>query len=241
MKYLLIAFLSCCSSFLFAQGSESWNGVFTGTLVGIESTLEGKANGVIWNGGIDAGGYLFSIDGSITGIKASGTIVDLQTGITTPFRANLSGDVLTIFIHDINPATGLKEDMQLVFTRGTTRSSAQAMPSTTSANIDPLLFGSWRFTDSHVSGQFSFATDYFMQFKSDGTILWTDGRTVGGGPEISMDSGSGDVHKASWKVENKVIWLNGGKGWEYYAKYYAEQSRLMLTFNNGNKQVWERI
>ena len=241
MKKLFFSLFTCLSSIIFAQESLSCDGIFHGNLLGIESTLHGQTTGANWNGTIDAGGYLFNLKGSVKGMNLNGTMSDPQTGTSLPFRALLSGNQLTIYIHDINPLSGEKEDMELVFTRSTNQKPVTASSKPSAANIDQRLVGNWRYTDSYVSGQFSFATDYFMRFNQDGTMLWTDGRTAGGGPDISMDSGSGDVHKADWKIDNKVIWLNGGNGWEYYATYYAENERMMLTFKNGNKQVWERL
>jgi len=211
--------------------------------VGVESTLQGQCAASNWSGIVDAGGYMFNLKGVIAGMNLSGTMSDPQSGAELPFRATLSGNRLAIFIHDINPLTGVEEDMELVFTRSANQNqvASQPKPLIANGNIDPKLVGNWRYTDSYVSGQFSFATDYFMRFNPDGTMLWTDGRTAGGGPDISMDSGTGDVHQAQWKIDNKTIWLNGGNGWEYYAAYYAESERMMLTFKNGNKQVWERL
>ena len=241
MKKSLFVLFICLSSYIFAQESASCDGMFHGTLLGIESTLEGKTTGANWNGKIDAGGYLFDLKGTADGPNLKGTMTDPQTGTSLPFRAAILDNQLTIYIHDINPLTGEKEDMELVFMRSTNQTSATTSSKLSASNCDPKLVGNWRYTDSYVSGQFSFATDYFMRFNQNGTMLWTDGRTAGGGPDISMDSGTGDVHKADWKIENKVIWLNGGSGWEYYATYYAEDERMMLTFKNGNKQVWERL
>ena len=243
MKKLLFSLFICSGSFITAQESSSWNGMFTGTLVGVESTLQGQCTGANWNGVVDAGGYLFNLKGAIEGMNVKGTMSDPQAGAELPFRASLSGNQLSIFIRDVNPLSGVEEDMELVFTRSANQKPnvSSSKPVSGNTNIDPKLVGNWRYTDSYVSGQFSFATDYFMRFNQDGTMLWTDGRTAGGGPDISMDSGTGDVHEAHWKIDSKVIWLNGGNGWEYYATYYAEDQRMMLTFKNGNKQVWERL
>ena len=243
MKTFLFFLFIFFSSFLAAQKSGSWSGIFNGQLVDIESTLSGETNNADWKGTIDASGYLFDLTGTLDGMNMVGTMSDPQTGSTLPFRALLTGDKLAIYIHDINPLTGVKEEMELVFMRSTAKEQTvmTSNESPSNVNIDPQLVGTWRYTDSYVSGQFSFATDYFMYFNRNGTMAWTDGRTAGGGPDISMDSGRGDVHKADWKIDNKVIWLNGGSGWEYYAIYYVEPGRMMLTFKNGNKQVWEKL
>ena len=241
MKTLLSFLFTFVMTTLFAQEYATWDGLFSGKLVGIESTLNGQITDAKWNGIIDAGGYLFNLEGSIDDKNVNGTMSDPQTGTSIPFRASISGNQLTIYIHDINPLSGLAEDMELVFIKTNQNVISSAPKPVGNANLDQRLVGSWRYTNSYVSGQFSFATDYFMQFNHDGTMLWTDGRTAGGGPDISMDSGTGDVHSASWKIENKVIWLDGGNGWEYYAKYYEENGSMLLTYQNGNKQVWEKL
>ena len=248
MKHLLILISFLLSGQLYGQITSAWTGYFEGTLLGLIAPLEGKAQGNAWKGVINVNGYVINLDGSIVGDNCEGTMSDPQAQTAIPFRSSMSGDLLTIRIHDVNPLTGVKEDMELVFEKksDSTRDQAtyQEEPSSfqvIKGKLDPNLVGRWRYTNAYVSGDFSFATDYFMKINADGSLLYTDGRTAGGGPNSSIDSGDGDVYTVSWKAENKIIYLNDGNGWQEYARYYQEGDNLMLTYGNGNKQVWERL
>jgi hypothetical protein len=255
MKTLLINFFLFLSLTLCAQEAAQWDGYFEGTLIGIQSTLTGKTTGSQWTALIDAQGYPLHLEGTISGRQCSGNITDPQNNSTLPFKATHSGIEITISVRDENPITGVMEDMEFIFVKGTppseqatTQSSIQSSAPPTPAvsvdasKLDQTVVGLWRYTDTYVSGEFSFATDYFMQFFANGVVYITDGRTAGGGPTSSIDSGDGDVHQGTWKTENKVLWLHDGtNGWQNYARYYAEGNSMMLTYANGFKQVWERL
>jgi hypothetical protein len=238
---ILLLFLSINAS---AQISP-WTGRFDGAIIGINATITAEAAGPEWTADINASGYPLSLSGIITGNACSGTMSDAQTQSSSSFTATLDGAQLVLSIRDINPLTGLEEDMHFTFMKTASVSggmSQTAKVTVYAANIDEALVGSWRFTDSYVSSGFSVATDYFMRFDGDGTVYVTDGRSAGGDANASFDSGSGDVHQGTWKVENKVLYMNDGtSGWQPYATYYAEEYRMMLTYNNGKKQVWERL
>ena len=249
MKKIFFLFFLLQAMESMAQSSVSWDGDYAGNIIGIESTLLGKSRGKFWTGEINASGYAFTLSGTIDGLKVEGTMTDPQTQSTAPFRARLEDNTMIITIHDINPITNLEEDMDFVFSKtGTGTTVAQTLPTpppprdVDPSKLDQRLVGQWRYTSAYVSGDFSFATDYFMQFENNGIIYITDGRTAGGGPSSSIDSGSGDVHQNTWKTENKQIYLNDpATGWYLYAKYVVDENNLMLTYANGNKQVWERL
>ncbi len=239
MKLLFISVFTCLSLIVTSQESASWDGNFKAEILGVPTAMTAQREGSLWTATIDAEGYIYNLEGHIEGLKCKGTLTDPQVHASIPFSADLSGNQIII---NINPDSDPRDKMEIVFTNSDqSLPSPSTKPSGVKGNLDQRLVGNWRYTDTYVSGTFSFATDYFMQFNPDGTMLWTDGRTAGGGPDISMDSGTGDVHSATWKIENKIIWLDGGNGWEHYAKYYEEKGSLLLTFQNGNKQVWEKL
>lgn len=246
MKWLLCSFLLLTTCLTKAQQSSAWDGNYTGQIVGIDAQLDITTQQSQLTGTINASGYLFNLACNIAGESCKGTMKDPQNGETAGFTGILSGNKFLLRLRDINPTTGNVEDMEFSFTKNTgAHSSSPATAPTSGAGakgpMDNNLIGLWRFTDAYVSGEFSFATDYFLEFKSNNVMLYTDGRTAGGGPNTSIDSGGGDVHHASWKTENKLLYLNDGSGWQQYAKYFYENGRLMLTYNNGKKQVWEKL
>jgi hypothetical protein len=221
--------------------------------MGINTTLTGQLEGDTWIAKANADGYIFNLEGFVSGEACLGTMIDPQNGVSTAFLAELGAGSLKIIIEDINPQTGQEQLVEFVFTKTDPATHVQTINSSQSSDAtennfkvvqgpkDQKLVGSWRFTDSYVSGQFSFATDYHMEIHADGNFFYGKGRTMGGGPDSSIDSGESGYEQGSWKTENGIMYVHDGKEWYYYAKYYQEGNSLMLTYQNGNKQVWERL
>ena len=245
MRILNILLLLLMPVAINAQDASAWSGRFDGTIIGINATITAEAIGPSWYGAINASGYPLQLEGIITDNRCAGTMTDPQTESAVSFNATLDGSKLTIMIRDINPTTGLEEDMEFAFVKTEAASgtySQSASVTVLADNIDGALVGKWRYTDTYVSGTFSIATDYFMQLNGDGVAYATDGRSAGGDHNSSIVSGEPDVHQSTWKTENNILYFNDGiNGWQSYAQYYVEPSRMMLTFHNGRKQVWERI
>ena len=247
MRYALTLSMLWLAMTGYSQIPSAWDGFFTGTILGIDASITGKTNGNQWTGNIDASGYPLQMSGTVTGMQCKGTMTDPSTLESSAFIGSLVGTQLSITIHDINPLTGKEEEMQFLFERtnssGPSAGSQQSdTPITTAKNIDTSLVGLWRRTETYVSSGFSFATDYFMEFFANGVVLVSDGRTAGGGPTSSIDSGAGDVHEGTWKTEGNRLWMNdGSSGWVNYSRYYVEGGSMMLTFNNGKNEIWERI
>jgi hypothetical protein len=248
-KFFLAFIIWCSPILILAQSRSEWEGSFTGAILGLESILTGTLDGDQWTGVINVSGYPIVMTGTVIDMKCTGNIADEQTHTSTPFTATYSGKQIRIHIRDINPITGLEEDMEFVFVKTTTQEAVGTaiqksitLDKVDNSPRDQNLTGLWRFTDTYVSGEYSFATDYFIQFNPNGVILVTDGRTAGGGPTSSLDSGEGDTHQGIWKTENKTLYTKeeGGQ-WGVYAKYYVDGNSMMLTYNNGRKQVWEKI
>ncbi len=247
MKSLHLMLLFLSANHLFAQTTESWNGTFEGNVLGVTARLIGKQSTKGWTATIDVNDYMINLQGSIVEMRSSGTMSDPQAGTSIPYEAVLNGNQIILKIEDINPNSGQMEKMEFAFTRiasapeTNTNQSSGTNNSADKITHDHNLLGTWRYTESYVSGDFSFATDWFLWVNSDGSFQYSDGRTAGGGSNSSIDSGDGDVHNAKWKTENKSIFVDGGSGWQFYAKYYKENNNLMLTFGNGKKQVWAKI
>ena len=229
-----------------AQTLSDWNGTFSGSIMGVDASLKGTLQGDQWKATINASGYLIELIGTVIDMECKGNANDPKTHTTTPFTASYAHNSITLHITDINPITGLVENMEFIFVKTTTQ-EAVGTAITKSITLEPTtrddrLQGLWRYTESYVSGEYSFATDYFMQLKSNGVILVTDGRTAGGGPTSSLDTGDGDTQEGQWKTENKILFtkITGGQ-WQVYARYSIDGNHMMLMFENGNKQVWERI
>ena len=109
------------------------------------------------------------------------------------------------------------------------------------AERDPALVGSWSRTDAISSGDASMATRLALLICADGSYVRTVGETVGGGAGWSAESGGSESTRGRWRSEGGVIYIRSTMGgWEPYARYYVEGARLMLTFEDGQREVWSR-
>jgi len=235
MKPFLTTLLVIYAGFTIAQSSATWNDLFIGYILGVECQLKGSREADQWTAQIDAQGYIYNLSGSITGQGFKGILSDPMTNGSLPCEGTLSGVNLTLRLVENS------ESIELVFTR------TSATPVTSSGNnpskttIDQRLIGDWRYTYTYVSGEFSFATDYHMSLHPDGTMVYREGRTAGGGSDVSIDSGENEDTHLQWKTEGQTIYVDGGNGWEYLAKFAVDNSTMLMTYENGNKKVWERL
>jgi hypothetical protein len=197
------------------------------------------------SGKIDAGGYLYLLNGTLSEGIWSGQLQDPQTQGQMQFQATLTGPHLNLLVTYMDPATLQQGSFQLQFIRGDPAASVQdntaTSGETSDVERDQRLVGVWSYTDSYTSGEFSFASQFKMQVNPDGSYLYGDGRVVGGGPGVGGDSGGGDVTRGQWKTQNQTIYINEGFGWQPYAGYYIEGASLMLKFGDGSRQVWKRV
>ena len=224
----------------------NWPGTYQGSIQGTPAQLTIEEKSGILSGKIDASGYIYLLNGALTGGMWNGQLQDPQTQGQMQFQASLSEPLVNMEVTYIDPATFQQGSFQLQFTRGEALQDGQNRTVQSSdasgEERDPRLVGVWSYTDSYTSGEFSFASQYKMQVNPDGTYLYGDGRVVGGGPGISGDSGGGgEVIRGQWKTQNQTIYINEGFGWQPYAGYYIEGASLMLKFADGSRQVWKRV
>lgn len=226
-----------------APAATGWNDTFSGTIEGTATILDVKVNAGRLSGDIDAGGYRYTLNGTVSGNQSQGKLLDPQTQGTMNYSATLNGDQLAFTIQ--NPMNGQSQSLQ--FSRG--RAAAAAAPGNAQSNQmgghnferDNRLVGGWNYTDSYTSGDFGFAAQWKLIINPDGTFLYGDGRVIGGGPGVSGDSGGGgDITRGQWRTENKIIYINEGNGWQPYCRYSTNGQSLLMEFGDGSKQLWKR-
>ena len=239
-------------SFLFCQqiaGTSEWSGTYSGDINGTPSTMTLRQEGAQVNGSVDAAGYQYRLQGNAQGNTFRGTLSDPQTGGEMDCQGTMTGNAVSLDLSVNDPSSGQLQRLQLQFTRGAAASpggnagfgNAQGQAADPAAERDQRLVGAWSYTDSYTSGEYSFATQWRLIINPDGTYIYGDGRVVGGGPGVSGDSGGGgDVTRGQWKTQNKVIYINEGYGWQSYAAYITDGGSLLMTFDDGSKQLWKR-
>ncbi len=105
---------------------------------------------------------------------------------------------------------------------------------------NPALVGAWGRTDTLSSGDASMSTKLSLLICGDGSFTRTVGDSVGGGAGWSGENRGADSTRGKWRTQGKIIYTNGGGGWTPYARYYVEGAKLMLTFDNGSREIWYR-
>lgn len=223
-----------------AADTQQWEGTFNGSIANTPTSLTLQQDRDRLSGQMDAGGYRYTLEGQITDRQSSGQVFDPQTQGKMPYQARLEGATLHLTIG--TPANG--QVLEVAFTR-----TGAAPPGPAPANSgqsdnyerDTRLIGSWIYTESYVSGDFSAASQWRMIIQPDGTYLYGDGRVIGGNSGVSGDSGtSGDVSRGKWRTQNGLIYIDEGGGWQPYCRYTTDGSSLLLRFGDGSKQLWKR-
>lgn len=109
-------------------------------------------------------------------------------------------------------------------------------------NLDPLMIGVWRRTDSYSDAMagFSYVIEEILLLNQDGTTIFYS-KSAGGNGGVT-GSTPGQELRGFWKTENNFLftsdysqgpWMNNGN-------YLVDQNNMMLKQSGGNK-LWSRI
>jgi hypothetical protein len=223
--------------------AQKFAGTFAGSHDGIQSTADLILTGTQLSGSVSMNGNKATVTGTITDSISTGTVYDVVTGKTYSYHSTLRGNDLkfSITFPELNNQT-----IQLQMQRVT--ATASQVVNDPSKKKDPRLVGTWRYNDIITSGSggnfSSFSTDYFMEFKADGTLLTWRGSSGGsvGDQTISTTGGNSLVEKGQWYTEGKTLFfVDPATGQKVSTLFYAETNRFMLHNGGANKKVWERI
>ena len=232
---------------------ESWNmkwtGKYYGDLQGTSAALDVTDKNYQLSGIIDASGYRYHLQGSISGSSSNGRLIDVQTKGQLEYQAIFQDDSILLTISAWDPFSGQSNSFQVNFAKaGDSQGDADGSTQGDSAGHakeqverDQRLVGAWIYSESYTSGEFGFASQWKMQINSDGSYLYGDARIMGGDGGSFIDSGGGDVTRGQWRTQHGVIHINEGHSWQPYARYHIEEYSMMLTFGDGSRQVWKRM
>ena len=250
MKYLLTLLVfglaMCTSDILPAQN-------FSGSFIGIQKDIPSSAVIIVKNKQLTGTVILDGTPGQITGTVndsiSTGTIYDSEAQKNYSYTGRLSGDELHISI--VFPELDNKV-VELIMQReaaGTSPGTESTAAPKNNGAKNPALVGIWLNTEVLSSGSGdkygSFSTEYFMQFKADGTVLSWTGRSAGssGDMVISADGESpANADKAEWCTEGKTLYIIDPATKEKYPTlFYAEENKMMLHDGAKNRKVFRRV
>lgn len=237
--------LAALALVLHVDAADEWAGRYEGYMQDARTVLTIQQQDARITGSIvDDSGYTYTIDASVNGSTAAGTLHDPAAGGTMELAAEMREGTIKLGLYQSFLGTRVTE-VNVVYTpikEGSQPGQAAKPQGVVAADLDTRLVGNWRYTSAYVSGDFSVATDYFMSIRADGTYTYSVGQMAGGSASVGFDGGSGgDQSNGQWKTQNKQIFVNEGNGWQFYANYMCDGARIMFTYPNGNKQVWERM
>lgn len=227
--------------------AQKYNGHFSGDQPGLTSSAELTVQNKQLKGKVYMNGKLANVSGTITDSASAGTIFDVEVSKTYSYRSILRGNELHFFI--TFPELNYQE-LELVMQREKKNPATKPASNSATKSVgkkDARLVGVWRYTEVFSSGSgdnyASFSTDYFMEFKADGTVLSWTGKSAGGSGTVSIDgNGSAKVEKGEWYTEGKTLYLTDPvTNQKVSTLFYAEQSRMMLHNGGSDKKIFQRI
>lgn len=110
---------------------------------------------------------------------------------------------------------------------------------------DKRLIGTWRYTEVLNSGGYgnygSMATDYFVQFKTNGECLSWSGTSAGGTSDVTYENKeNGNVTTEGWYTEGKnVVFYDLTTNEEVSIPFLADENRFLLK--GGSTKIYERV
>ncbi len=244
-KYFVLPFalsvLIVCQSL-----AQNYAGSFTGVQAGISSSAELKVQDQQLRGRIIMNGKGADVNGVIKDSISTGMVYDIELKKSYAYSSILRQNELHFFITfpELN-----NEAIELIFKRDEPfiggKGSADALGKTN--KYDTKLYGLWRYTEVISSGSgdnyASFSTDYFMEFKADGTAFSWTGKSGGGSGNISIEGkGNSTAEKGQWYTEGKTLFLiDPVTKQKVSILYFAEENRMMLHNGGNEKKVFQRI
>jgi len=257
-KALFILISTCFMLPPSSASAKSFSGQYQGNINGTPSTLTLQQNGNQLKGEIDAGGYKYVLQGQVSQQQAQGQFIDPATGVVNPFIAIKQQNNINLQLQV--PGQAYPLTLQFYGGQATSSTPSYNRQNQTQGNYsgqlpdqsqqqsqayierDSALVGRWRQSNSMTSGSYSGVVETSMTINPDGSYRYGDGKFAGGGAGGSGHSYGGDATMGKWKTQNRIIYIQeGGNQWQPYARYYVENNKMMLTFDDNSKQIWYRI
>lgn len=231
----------CKSNQLVSQGFQ---GQFKGNNSEISSSAELSVESNNLFGTIFLNGKKGTINGTIEGNVCNGTIYDKEVSKTYSFTSSITNNDLHISI--VFPELN-NQIIDLVMQREETNSilKTETKLINDAFSKNPNLVGIWRHTEilsSNSSGFYaSFSTDYFMEFKSDGTVLSWVGKSAGSGYSVNSQDYS-NADKGEWYTDGKTLYfVDPVTTQKASTLFIVEPERLMLHNDGSDKKIFERV
>ena len=241
MKRLLIIILVLFSMCTGKKSINPFDGNFKGGQDGINASISLAATGDQLNGKIILNnGDPGNITGTIDGKNISGKVHDRETGKDYSFTGLLEGNELkfSMVFPELN-----NHSIHLTMQREGDAPNAAVQNKNTNAGKERnnALIGVWKNTEVLGAGSdMSFSTEYFMEFREDGSALSWTGRSAGSG--TSFDSDQANAKTGEWYTDDKTLHLvDAVSRKEGSTLFSVDDSRLMLYNEGSAKKIFQRV
>lgn len=219
----------------------NYTGRFSGEFSGMNISAELKATGNKLTGKLVMNGEEAAIEGTIREGNSEGTMLDRTTQARYKYTSRLQGTRLTLSI--VYPELN-NQVVDILLNR------EQAAPVSTPVRTagkprDQRLIGTWRYTEVLSSGYGdnygSLSTDYFLEFRADGTVLSWTGSSAGGTSGVGVQGSGGNTDKGEWYTQGKTLYLvDPATGQKAATQFMADGNNILLQ-NGSTKKIYQRI
>lgn len=227
-----------------AAQKANYNGRYAGDFSGMAITAELKTTGTKLSGKLVMNGQAADISGTIRDSSSQGTMLDLTTQMRYNYSSRLSGGQLTFSI--VYPELNNQVvDLILYREQAPAAPTASTALKTAGKPRDKRLLGTWRYTEvlsSGYGGNYgSLSTDYFLEFRADGTVLSWTGSSAGGTSGVLVEGGGSGADKGEWYTQGKTLYLvDPATGQQANTQFMADANNLLLQ-NGSSKKIYQRI
>jgi hypothetical protein len=226
--------------------AQNYQGTFSGMQTGITSSAELTVQDKQLMGRIIMNGKGADVKGIIKDSVSTGTVYDIELNKSYAYSSVIRQNELHFFITfpELN-----NQAIELILKRddASAEKSSIADSRFKTYSKDAKLYGVWRYTEVISSGSgdnyASFATDYFMEFKADGTAFSWTGKSAGGSGNISIEGKApASAEKGQWYTEGKTLFLiDPVTKQKVSILFFAEEKRMMLHNGGNEKKIFQRI
>ena len=223
--------------------NSRFQGRYEGMLQQTYSTLVLKQNEDKVSGEINANGYIYRIEGVAENGDIKGKFFDSGTGAVLPCTASLDGSTIRFDVEVFNPRSGESQHLKLTFSRESTaltdKRLRQNAGGSEQALHNPIVVGRWRHTYAQGSDGYSIAVDTWMIVNADGTYEYGEGKAAGEGLQVE----GGPTSRGHWRTHGQYLHFKeaGAQHWVPLARYYVEANKMLLTYGDGEREIWYRM
>ena len=236
--------------------AQSLAGVWRADLATGSLTLRMEQRGATVSGVIESGGRIVAnLSGTAQGDSARGAAASPEG--EGSFEARATQDTLALILAQEAGPRQQAARLPLEFRRvslsatpsatGPNGAGGAARPTTRPASAaggDPRLIGRWSHQDVIVSSGASFASEQFLAFSDDGSVVYARGRAAGGGAGWSFDGGAGGGgERGRWRASEGQLFLERPDGqWARVGRYgMTEDGRTLRIIDEGGaRTLWSR-